>query len=1083
VASKASNPPDQDQRDIILHELDRALLVEAAAGTGKTTAMIGRMVNLLGLGRCSVETLAAVTFTRKAAAELRTRFQIQLEKACRQADGRAKKLLRSALLGAERCFIGTIHSFCARMLRERPVEAGVDIAFEEIDENVDQSYRRRAWDLYVASLYDENSPLLDRLEKLGVEIGQLLPTFMKFADYPDVDSWPARRLPLPDPSSDMRLLERFVRHMETLTPTFPQHVGNDKLMRKYQLIPLMFRQARLDQVSEVMEVLDLFRPATPVQKLWPCGPGQAKAEEALWNEFTEDVAKPLVKKWLEYRYEPLLEAIKPAITLYDELRKRDGRLNYQDLLMHASRLLRDKPSVREYFRGRFTHLLVDEFQDTDPIQAEVLMFLTADDHNETDWRKCKPVGGSLFLVGDPKQSIYRFRRADIVTYNQVKDIIIQSGGMVAHLSANFRTVRPLIDWVNSVFENDFNQFPAECSPEYVPLLPVRDMDRESQLTGIRSIRIPKRLRSITDISEYDAGLISRTIRRAIDQGLPVARSEKELESGIEPKATPGDFLIVTPNTGQLSAYGHKLQELGIPHQVTGGSALNQLPELILLRTCLASVTQPDNPVALLAVLRSELFGISDEALFLFKRHKGGFTFNSEVPAALEPPHRFMFEDAFTRLKRYASWMKRIPVASAIEKILADLGLTARSVAAVGGDMRAGSLAKAVELIRASQNDFWTPADVVDRLTALIEQEENHDSIPARSHHAPVALVMNLHKVKGLEAPVVFLADPTGKGNHPATIHVDRSGAATLGYMTIEGNPFGSSQTVLAQPEQWESLAARENDFRQAEDLRLLYVAATRAGCGLTISQRDSYQNQNPWAYFDPKLRKCGSLVDPGPQAAPARPLVQVTDSDIASARANVSRRWVATTMPTYAVTTAKAATVEHGEFTYSQGDNGTEWGSAVHVLLQALMLNPEADVNSLAAAALEDQGLDTALTEVAAETARSVTRSEVWKRALASKNRLVEVPFQTLRSNGPKQSDTVPTIVRGVIDLAFEEPEGWVIIDYKSDRVSEARVEHLAEVYKPQVLSYREAWTRITAGRVKEAGLYFTHCARYVQVC
>lgn len=1082
MATKMSNPPDQDQRDIILNELDRTLLVEAAAGTGKTTAMIGRMVNLLGSGKCTVETLAAVTFTRKAAAELRSRFQIQLEKESRRSERVSKKLLQQALSGVERCFIGTIHSFCARMLRERPVEAGVDIAFEEIDENVDQLFRQQAWDRYVASQYAENSPVLEQLEELGVEIGHLLPAFMRFADFPDVVSWPARKLPTPDPSSALRPLERFVRHMEDLVPTFPEYDGNDTLMPKYRMIPLMFRQARHERVSEVMEVLAQFRTVTPVQKLWPGGTDQAKAEAQIWNEFTNDVAQPLVQSWLEYRYEPLLSAIRPAVALYDDMRKRAGKLNYQDLLMHAARLLRDKPSVREYFRGRFTHLLVDEFQDTDPIQAEVLIYLTSDNHLEADWRKCRPVGGSLFVVGDPKQSIYRFRRADIVTYNQVKDIVNLSGGMVVHLSSNFRTVQPLVHWVNTVFENDFARFPPGCSPQYVPLLPVREDGQESQLAGIRSLRIPKHLKSIADIVEYDAGLIARTIRNAIDRKLPMPRTEKELESGMQPQATPGDFLIVTPNTGRLSVYGRKLQELGIPHQVTGGSALNQLQELVLLRACLVAVTQPDNPVALVAVLRSELFGVSDAALFQFKRRGGRFSCNSEVPREMEASQRLMFEDAFARLKRYSSWMARMPAAAAVEKILSDLGLTARAAAAIGGDVQAGSVAKTVELIRAFQDGSWTSANVVDCLTALIHQEENHDSIPARSHQAPIVRIMNLHKVKGLEAPVVFLADPTGKANHPAAIHVDRSGGEPMGYLTIEGKQFGTSLTILAQPESWDALAEKEHNFRDAENLRLLYVAATRAGCGLTISQRANYQNRNPWAYFDSQLREYGPLQDPGSQSAPPRPSVKVTDSDVAGALTIINERWGAARQPTYAVTSVKAAAVKHGTFSYSQGEHGTEWGSVLHVLLQSLMLNPESDLTSLAEAALADQGLDVALTEEAAETARSVTRSDIWQRALASKKVLVEVPFQVLHTNDREETASMPTIVRGVIDLAFEEPEGWIIIDYKSDRVSRSHVNQLVDVYGPQVLSYSEAWKEITSKPVTEAGLYFTHCAEYVRV-
>jgi len=1082
VKRSTFNPPDQGERDIILRDVHRTLLVEAAAGTGKTTAMIGRMVNLLSTGTSRVQTLAAVTFTRKAAAELRSRFQVQLEKAYGQADGVSKRLLGEALAGLERCFIGTIHSFCGRMLRERPVEAGVDIAFEEVDENDDGRMREQAWDQYVAELYADNSPTLERLEELGVEIGQLRTAFMKFSDYPDVDAWPARTLPPPDPSRALEPLEHMIRHMEDVLPSLPDHYGNDKLMPKYRLLPLMFRQVRRDQLPDLMEIFGQFKSAVPVQKLWPGGASQAKEEEALWNDFTENIAKPLVKSWLEYRYEPLLAAIRPAVSLYDQLRKRAGKCNYQDLLMHSARLLRDKPAIREYFRSRFTHLLVDEFQDTDPVQAEVLMYLTSDDPRETNWRACRPVAGSLFVVGDPKQSIYRFRRADIVTYNQVKDIIEQSGGQIVHLSANFRTVGPLVNWVNKAFQNDFSVFPPECSPEYVPLISAREFESDFPSVGVRAVGIPKDIRTVDAVAEYEADLIARCIRNDLAAQIPVPRTLKEKDTGFASAAEPGDFLIVTPNTAHLSVYGRKLQELGIPHQVTGGSALNQVTELRLLNTCLKAVMDPDNPVALVATLRSELFGVSDAALFKFKRGRGRFSFNAAVPLELEEPDAGTFRDAFKRLKQYALWLATFPAISAVEKIINDLGLAARSAVAAGGDLQAGSLLKAVELLRDSQQASWTAADVVDRLTRVIDREENHDGIPARSHQAGVVRVMNLHKVKGLEAPLVFLADPTGKVTREPDLHIDRSGSETLGYMIIEGSVVGAFPAVLAKPERWDMFAGKESNFSKAEDLRLLYVAATRAGSSLTISQRKSYQNQNPWAYFDSKMRGCEPIRDPGPQVPLFRPFITISESDVARARGDMERKWDFAAENTYAVEAMKAASVVRGRFTYSQGEHGTEWGTLIHLLLQTTMVNPEPDLKKLAAAAIEDQNLDAALVAEAVETVLAVTRSRIWRRALASEHTLVEVPFQIMAATGNRDAAAVPTIVRGVIDLAFEETDGWVIVDYKSDRVSEAHLDRVVELYKPQVLSYSDAWASITGSPVKERGLYFTFLDRYVPV-
>ena len=1075
--------PDQDQRDIVLNDLDKTLLVEAAAGTGKTTAMIGRMVNLLAAGKCSIDTMAAVTFTRKAAAELRARFQIELERACRNTVPAQRRLLSEALSGVERCFIGTIHSFCARMLRERPVEAGVDIAFEEIDETVDLELRQRAWDTYVAGLYADNSPILVELEALGVEVGQLCGAFMRFANYPDVEDWPARPLAAPDLQLALNPLAEYVRHMEQVAMYLPEYPGNDTLIPKYRIVPLMFRQAKHNRAHEIMEILSQFTKVKIVKKNWPEGSLQAEAEQKKWDDFRTEIAEPLVKAWHEHRYEPLLRAIRPAIKVYDELRKKEGQLNYQDLLMHAASLLRERPAVRDYFGRRFKRVLVDEFQDTDPIQAEVLMFLSADDPNEKDWRRCRPHPGSLFVVGDPKQSIYRFRRADIVTYNQVKEIIRSSGGQVVHFSANFRTIRPLVNWVNDTFAEKFREYPEECSPEYVPLVPVREGEVKSDESCIRQLKIPKAYRSNDQLGEYEAALIAGTIRYALDKRLTIPRTEKEAAAGIGKQVVPGDFLIVTPMTGKLGVYSRKLQEVGVPHLVTGGSAMNQVPEISLLHTCLVAVTHPENPVALVAALRCELFGISDPDLYEFKRCGGHFSFHSPVPKDLDAAVRSIFEDAFERLRKFALWLTRVPAVSAIEKIVADLGLAARASAGPGGDVQAGSLEKTLELLRCAQPEHWTAAGLVDILGKLVQQDETHDAIPAKPHETPVVRVMNLHKVKGLEAPIVFLADPTGNRDHPVELHIDRSADKVLGYMRIEGTVLGSGkQSVLALPEGWEALADKERQFQDAEALRLRYVAATRAGCRLVISQRESFQNLNPWAFFEPQLSASTVLEDPGPQTAPSCVQISVAEQDAAQAAAEIGERWAAAVQTSYSIASVKAEALEKGRILYHHGEHGTEWGSVIHLLLQTAMSDPAADLASLALAALSEQGLEPALAEDVLEIVASVTQSEIWTRALASSRRLVEAPFRRLVPNEKMDGQTLGTVVRGVIDLAFLEEHGWVIVDYKTDRVAKERVRELVDLYRPQVVSYVEAWQQITGEPVSEAGIYFTHTQRYVRV-
>ncbi len=369
---------DQDQRNKILYDLKTTLMVEAAAGTGKTTSLTGRMVNLLAEGECRIDTLAAVTFTRKAAAELRGRFQIELEKAHLNSGSEKARRTGDALANIEKCFIGTIHSFCARLLRERPVEAGVEIGFKEIDEEEDSELKSIAWRNYTSRLYRTGDCALTELEDLGIELGRLHGPFLRYADFPDVEDWPSRQLPLPDTEKVLTAIPAFVSHLQDIGPLLPENPKKDKLISKLKEAPRIWGHVRPDSTVDLMDFLShcaSLRPDAVSAAEWAGIDLDPKKQLEIWNHFAEKWAEPLCAAWQEHRYHPLLGAVKAAVADYESLKRKNAKLNYQDLLLKASLLLRGNPGVREYFWKKHSHILVDEFQDTDPIQAEVLLFL------------------------------------------------------------------------------------------------------------------------------------------------------------------------------------------------------------------------------------------------------------------------------------------------------------------------------------------------------------------------------------------------------------------------------------------------------------------------------------------------------------------------------------------------------------------------------------------------------------------------------------------------------------------------------------------------------------------------------------
>jgi ATP-dependent helicase/nuclease subunit A len=1077
---------DQSQRDAIANNLDTTMLVEAAAGTGKTTSMVGRMVALLREGKCTAGQLVAVTFTRKAAAELRVRFQSTLEQATRETTGPGQGRLKAAVAQLDQCVIGTIHSFCARLLRERPVEAGIDLGFKELDEDVDRRLRDAAWDELVARLHAVGDPLLEQLTELGLEITQLGDTFQRFALHPDVADWPASAGELPDLRQIAEAVRQFAAAVTEASAAFPDDPGKCSLRKACADFLLRVRQADLGRPVALMDVLTLFRgKMKATYKWWPGNKAQAVPVEERWNDFAENTARPALQAWYEHRYGAVLPLLRSAQAIYDRQRRQAGGLNFQDLLLRAARLLRDNAGVRKALRRRFTHLLVDEFQDTDPVQAEVLLLLTADDPSVSDWQKCKPVPGALFVVGDPKQSIYRFRRADIVTYSLVKKIVEKNGAVVS-LETNFRTIPPVIDWINGVFDAVFPETASAYQPERKSLQAGRSAVETGDLSGVHVLFLPKEKgKNKGEVAGFEPEFVAHTIRSWLNAGrtIPLPKDAARKDARI----TPGDILIITHGKKRLALYARKLDELGIPNQVSGGSSFQLVEELRLLYDCLRAVTDPDNTVALVAVLRGALFGVSDPALYAFKKAGGWFSFTRQAPADLAPAYAALFHDAFERLTRYASSLRRLPPLAALEKIVADLGLPARAAAGLGGNMRAGCLAKALEALRAVPADQHSPMDLTAHLGRILEEDTDIEGAPAREPGPDVVRLMNLHKAKGLEAPVVFLVDPIGAYDHGTTLHVNREGTQPCGYLAIDGPAAGSgSGPRLAQPPRWAEFEEKEEHFQAAEKERLLYVAATRAGALLVISQREARNSDNPWKFFADALQGCPRLADPGPHEAPSAPATAISAAECAAARDRGRAAWEAALRPSYRVLAAKAFAADGKRPTAPlaserTGDAyGTEWGTVIHLLMETAVRHPEADLLKLARESLAEQDdVLVARAEEAVALVERVRSSKLWERVAASQRRLVEVPFETLWPLNPNAGE-LPTVVRGVIDLIFREADGWVIVDYKTHAA--ASHTNIVEEYGNQVRLYTDVWCTIVKEPVHEAGLYLTHADEYVRI-
>jgi ATP-dependent helicase/nuclease subunit A len=613
---------------------------------------------------------------------------------------------------------------------------------------------------------------------------------------------------------------------------------------------------------------------------------------------------------------------------------------------------------------------------------------------------------------------------------------------------------------------------------------------DGQLVGLRRLTLPTECRDQDSIAAFEADLIARTIRHAVDQGRTLPRTLEETARDVGGAAQARDFLIVARQRARLSQYADGLLRWGIPHQVTGGTALNEIPELALLHQVLETLLRPDDPVALVAVLRSELFGVSDAALYEFRRLGGRFAYQSELPAELAGPDRAAIGAAFARLRDYSRWLARLP---AIERIAAELGLVLPACQAARDGTPAGGLLKAIELLREAHADFWTAADLVEYLGTLVKPSDGTDSrrvdlekldgIPLRPHREPAVRIMNLHQVKGLEAPVVFLVDPSGAREHEVEMHIDRRGEQARGYLAVRGAARGYQLgPIVAQPVGWADFAAEEQQFQQAEERRLDYVAATRAGAMLSVTERAGSNTQNPWQRLTERLSDVSPALERPEIEPPDSPAATLTVQEVQLARERRASRRRQVLQPTYATVTAKRLGLHGNPPPGLPGEDGAAWGTVIHRLLETAMRLTHSDLHRVARSALAEQKLDPERAGEAVRVVEEVLRTAIWQRALASSQRLAEVPFETRLPAALVESATLDTIVRGVIDLVFWEPAGWVIVVYKTDAAATASSGELAAYYAGQLAVYAACWQEMTGADVHEQGLLFTRTGEYIRL-
>jgi ATP-dependent exoDNAse (exonuclease V) beta subunit len=865
---------DEAARRAIAKDLDATLVVEAAAGTGKTTELVNRIVRILATERAKVDGIVAVTFTEKAAGELKLRLREALDAARSTALVEESEALNRALQSLEEAHVSTIHGFCAELLRERPVEARVDPLFTVLTESqaqrlFDQAFgawiqeqlqgppegvrralRRSIWQGFGASPR-EDTPI-DRLRRAAWDLAQ-------WRDFGG--AWTRRPF---DREGDVDRLVGQLQDFAQLTegPSYAKdtlyldtavarHLSAEIAMQRSFQQDVSFRvqpEEENDYDGWEARLVDLSRDRNFSKLRHGRGPGYKQGVPRQRVIDAYDALKPALDQFRMNADADLAAALQGelagAIARYEELKARSGALDFLDLLLKARDLVRGNASVRRGFHTRFTHIFVDEFQDTDPLQAEILLLLASADAEQDDWRRVCPVPGRLFIVGDPKQSIYRFRRADVGIYRAVCERLVAAGAHAVKLTTSFRSVPQIQACVNAAFAPVMTGDAATLQADYVPLSPHRAGIAGQPAVIALPVPEPYGVRNLSAIKIEQS--LPDAVGAFIDwvvnaSGWTVSGRTSSLDARPAPVEARDICILfrrfLSFGEDITQPYVRALEARGVHHVLVGGKSFHDREEVETLRAALSAIEWPDDELAVFAALRGALFAVGDEELLEWKQRFGVFhPFRIPREADRDPrtsildprPSNSEFQtsnlshlqpivDSLRVLQHLHRRRNYRPVAETIQDLLdatrAHVGIVLRSAGeqALANVLHVADLAREYEA--AGGLSF---RGFVDELREAAEHAQAAEA-PILEEGSDGVRLMTVHKAKGLEFPIVILADLTCKlSRAEAGRWLDP--ANNVCALKIGG--WAPIDLLLHDPEE----AARD----RAESERLTYVAATRA---------------------------------------------------------------------------------------------------------------------------------------------------------------------------------------------------------------------------------------------------------------
>jgi ATP-dependent exoDNAse (exonuclease V) beta subunit len=1048
-----------EARRAVREDLRASLFVEAGAGTGKTSALIDRIVALVA-GGTPIDRIVAITFTEKAAAELKDRVRAALEEMV--AEEAASDRARQALQSLDRAQISTIHAFGLSLMKTFAAEALTDPAFVVQDEIRAERRFDDRWRSYLTELGRDPAATaaIDRILGLGLTSRLLQVLAVEMAKIPGLadDMLAHGAGPEPAPWPDIAAI------VESLAALPSDRVPPEDRLRKRveAILSLALRVARAGEERESVLASGAGELTTEIRQI-----GRKDA----WGRHIDQVraavedARATLAGALDRCRSRALAGVLPYIARFvrDDAaaRRGDGTLIFDDLIAGPRDVLRSL-RARRALRQRYDVMLIDEFQDTDPLQVEIALAFAAD----PDTSRMEP--GRLFVVGDAKQSIYRFRRADMAIYDRARRQVEAEGGRFLSLALNHRSRPEIIAWVNRVFEQLIGpgQRP-EIQPRYRPIHPERAI----------ALRGPG-VATIGGAFDGRANAMRRAEARALVATCTDACGTWDIEDRVTKRPRPAafrDMAILIPTRVGLSALERAFQDAGVPYRVEGGSLIYQTQEVRDLINCLTAIDDPSDEVAVVAGLRSAAFACSDVELARYRLDGGRFNYISPDLGERDGlAGDGSVAGALRVLAGYHEARHGGSLASLIERFVAERGLDEIGM-----------------LVQANRDTFRRYRFVVEQARAFeaAGPESLRSFVSWMEHRAAntaldvegaaldddedAVRILTVHGAKGLEFPIVFMAGLNwSPSNKYPVFAVDRTGG---GFAVRIGT---KSRNNVCEAGDVARLHAAEQDHAKAEFPRVLYVAATRARDHLVVSLYHQDQGPRRQGTAASELLRAGAalgvvaLDEPPPPApsdrAPFEDLhteipAGVTDQGFEDGRraliesARSTRYESATSLGRRARDEAEQEPVEDESEPWKRGRGGTHVGRAVHAALQTIRFDatPQEIENAARAQAVAE-----AIPHRTADVIRLVGAalvSDAARRARDARRAHREVPFATRFGS---------TVVEGFVDLVLETEDGLEIIDWKTDQVPADDVEGRLDQYRLQAGLYVAGLEAATGRRV-----------------